>query len=326
MADTIQAALIEKIRSYRRIILSRHLRPDGDAVGGTLGFKRVLSLSFPEKEVYVINGDYSEDMAFLGSEDRQLPDELYKEALVIVLDTGSADRISNPKYAMGRELMVIDHHIERHPYGDIAWVEPDRSSLCEMLAALCAAFPQTLHLNAQAATCLYAGMVTDSGRFKYESVTGETLRLAAMLLDTGVDMQTLYAHLYLDEYRALKFHAYVLNRMQLTTSGVAHFFISQKAQASFGLTSEEACNAISYLGGLKDSLIWIAFIENPDGTIRVRLRSRFVTVNELAEAFGGGGHACASGATLDKRSRMRPLLRQADALLEAYKAEHTGWM
>ena len=92
-------------------------------------------------------------MAFLGSEDRQLPDELYKEALVIVLDTGSADRISNPKYAMGRELMVIDHHIERHPYGDIAWVEPDRSSLCEMLAALCAAFPQTLQLNVQAAVC-----------------------------------------------------------------------------------------------------------------------------------------------------------------------------
>lgn len=318
--------ILNTIKAYDHIIISRHKQPDGDAVGSTLGLQRVLKASFPQKDVRVINEDKSEYMAFLGAEDEQVPDECYKDALVIVLDTGGAERISNSKYSFGHQLMVIDHHLELAPYGDINWVEPERSSLCEMIAALCAAYPEELIVDSQAATCIYTGMVTDSGRFRYEGVTGDTLRLAAFLLDKGIDTETLYAHLYLDEYKEMKFHAYVLNRMKVTEHGVAYMHITEKAKQQFGLSSEQACNAISYLGSLKDSLIWLAFIDNEDGTVRVRLRSRFVTVNELGEKYNGGGHACASGATLYNKRQIPLLIRDADKILEEYKASHDGWL
>lgn len=319
-------AVYGAIERYDRIIITRHKRPDGDAVGSTLGLKRVLKASFPQKDVRVINEDTSEYMAFLGAEDAQIEDVEYKDALVIVLDTGSADRISNCKYGLGKELLVIDHHLELAPYGDINWVEPERSSLCEMIAALCAAYPDTLVVDSQAATCIYAGMVTDSGRFKYEGVTGDTLRLAAFLLDRGIDTETLYANLYLEEYKEIKFHAHVLQKMKVTEHGVGYMHITEKAKDDFDLSSEQACNAVSYLGSLKGSLIWLAFIDNEDGTVRVRLRSRFITVNELAEKYGGGGHACASGATLRNKRQISQVIRDADELLKAYKESHQGWL
>ena len=227
---------------------------------------------------------------------------------------------------LAKEVAVIDHHIEPEPFGNVSWVEPDRSSACEMIADFYAAFKDELKMDADAATKIYAGMVTDSGRFRYESVTGETLRLAAMLIDMGIDLERLYANLYLSEYEELKYHSFVLNKMRLTKNGVAHFYISLDAQKKFGLTAEQACEAVSYLGGLKGSIIWLAFIENADGTVRVRLRSRFVTVNKLAEKYGGGGHACASGATLKNRYGIRKVLADADGLIAEYKANNTDWM
>ena len=324
MNTAIKRKLLEKIKQYRKIIISRHLRPDGDAVGSTLGLKGMLKLTYPEKEVLVINGDYGGYTAFLGQEDAQRDDEYYADALSIIIDTGTPDRISNKKHSLAKEVAVIDHHIEPEPFGDISWVEPDRSSACEMIADFYAAFKDELKMDADAATKIYAGMVTDSGRFRYESVTGETLRLAAMLIDMGIDLERLYANLYLSEYEELKYHSFVLNKMRLTKNGVAHFYISLDAQKKFGLTAEQACEAVSYLGGLKGSIIWLAFIENADGTVRVRLRSRFVTVNKLAEKYGGGGHACARGATL--KNRIRKVLADADGLIAEYKANNTDWM
>ena len=80
------------------------------------------------------------------------------------------------------------------------------------------------------------------------------------------------------------------------------------------------------MDSIKDSLIWLAFIDNSDGTIRVRLRSRFVTVSEIAEAYGGGGHACAAGATVGSPKEMRKLLADADKRLGDYKANNEGWL
>ena len=80
------------------------------------------------------------------------------------------------------------------------------------------------------------------------------------------------------------------------------------------------------MDSIKGSLIWIAFIEAEDGTIRVRLRSRFVTISEVAERYGGGGHACASGATVHSRKEMKALLADADARLADYKESNEGWL
>ena len=118
----------------------------------------------------------------------------------------------------------------------------------------------------------------------------------------------------------------MLNKLKLTKNGVAYIYISLDAQRRFGLTSEQASNSVAYLNSLKGSIIWIAFIENEDGSIRVRLRSRFVTINQLAESYGGGGHAQASGATIYSLAEMRGFVRRADKLIEQYKSENDDWL
>ena len=132
--------IFEKIKEYDRIVIFRHKRPDGDAVGSTLGLRGILRLSFPHKEIVVNNTDYSDYVGFLGDEDAPCSDEFYAEALGIVIDTATEDRVSNPRYNLCSELCKIDHHIPKEAYGDYQWVEEHRSSACEMIAAFYAAF------------------------------------------------------------------------------------------------------------------------------------------------------------------------------------------
>lgn len=323
----VKKAILEKIREYKSIIISRHVRPDGDAVGSTLGLARILRLTFPEKQVYVVNGDYAEYTAFLGNEDAQPDAACYAGSLAIVIDTATPDRISNKSWQSAREVIKIDHHIDVAPYGDIAWVEEHRSSACEMIADFYMTFREELKIDREAATCIYAGMVTDSGRFRFRSVSGETLRCAAALLDLGVDTDTLFAHLYLEKLDAFRFRAYVYENIKMTPHGVAYIYVDREMKERFSLTDEEASNVVSCLDSIKGSIIWLAFIDNADGaTIRVRLRSRFVTVDKLANKYRGGGHDCASGATLMSPDELPLLLADADALIADYKENNGGWM
>ena len=326
MKKEVMQAILQKIKEYNRIIITRHFRPDGDAIGSTKGLQAILKLTYPEKEIYLLNEDSSEYLAFLGGESQPIEDEKYADALCIVLDTGNVERISNKKYALCKELIKIDHHIDHTPYGDLSWVEEHRSSACEMVAAFYAAFQDELKIDKQAATYIYTGMVTDSGRFRFREVSGETMRLAGLMLDQGIDTETLYAHLYLREFESFKFEAFVHEHMRITPAGVATVYISQATQSEFGLSGEEASSCVSYMDSIKGSLIWLAFIENADGSIRVRLRSRFVTVSELAEGYNGGGHACAAGATVYSVEEMDRLIAEADLLLKNYKENNDGWL
>lgn len=319
-------AVLDKIKAYDTILIFRHFRPDGDAVGSTKGLAAMLKLSFPDKKIHLQNNDFSDYLAFLGPEDEPLSDDVYATALGIVVDTATPDRVSNQRFSLCRELIKIDHHIPVNSYAPTEWVEEERSSSCEMIAAFYDAFSDELQLNSEAATYIYTGMVTDSGRFRFRSVSGETMRLAGMLLNFGVDTDVLYAHLYLRDFDSFKFEAHVHKKMKITENGVASLYVSQAMQEQFNLTSEEASATVSYMDSIKGALIWIAFIENGDGSTRVRLRSRFVTINQLAEKYHGGGHACASGAVVHSRREANALIRDADALLKEYKESHEGWL
>ncbi len=318
--------IFDKIKEYDRIIIFRHKRPDGDAVGATKGLREILRLTYPEKEIYLINNDFSNYVSFLGDEDAPIADELYRDALGIVIDTATTERISNPKWEMCRELCKIDHHIDIKPYGDYVWVEEERSSACELIAAFYDAFRDELKINKAAATYIFTGMVTDTGRFRFRSVSGDTMRYAGMLLDLGVNTDVQYAHLYLKDFHTLKFQSHVYKKMKITENGVAYLFVDRAMQKKFGLSLEEASASVSYMDSIKNSLIWLAFIDCGDGTIRVRLRSRFVTVNEIAEKYNGGGHDCASGATVYSKKEMKALIADADRRLKEYKATHEGWL
>ena len=328
MNREVKEQILQKIKEYDRIMLFRHVRNDGDCVGATKGLKEIIKSTWPEKEVYLIDEETAQYLAFMGPEDEPVADELYADALGIVLDTASEARISNKKYKLCRELIKIDHHIPLENYGDLSWVEEERSSACEMIVDFYRTFPDELKLTSLAATHLYTGMVTDSGRFKYSGVSGETMRNAAALLDVGVDTDTLFARLYLEAYEYLKFKAHIYQRMQITENGVACIYIDKGMQEEFGLSLEQASACVGNLDSIRGCICWIAFIENGDEeqSIRVRLRSRFVHINGVAEKYRGGGHACASGATVYGQAEVEALLQDADAVVKEYKETHEGWL
>ena len=326
MKNEKMQTILDKIKEYDKIIIFRHKRPDGDAVGSSMGLAEILRASFPEKHVHVANCDSSEFLAFLNAREEELSDEYYADALGIVVDTATAARISNPKYSLCRELVKIDHHIPVESYADYEWVEEERSSLCEMIACFYDTFSDELKINSSAATYIYTGMVTDSGRFRFRGVSGDTMRLAGRMLDVGIDTEIIYANLYLKDFDIFKFEAYAHKKMKISENGVAYLYVDRAMQKKFLLSSEDASATVSLMEKIRGSLIWIAFIDNPDGSIRVRLRSRFVTVSELAEKYHGGGHACASGATVYSKKEMRALLADADALLREYKKNNEGWL
>ena len=324
--SNVKQLIFDKIKEYDHIMLFRHIRLDGDCVGSTTGLKGLIEATWPQKQVLLIDDQHSDFLEFMNKTDADVADDIYAQSLGIVIDTATTNRISNPKYALCKELIKIDHHIERDPYASICWVEEERSSACEMIAAFYDEFKDELVMTQQAATSIYAGMVTDSGRFQYAEVTGDTMRYAGLMLDQGVDTERLFAHLYLRDFESLKFKAYIYENMQRTENGVAYLYISQEMQERFQLTFETASAAISYLDSIKGCLCWLAFIEAPDGAIRVRLRSRFVTINSVAEHYRGGGHACASGATVYGADEVQALISEADEVVRAYKESHHGWM
>lgn len=324
----IKQTILNKIKENDTIFLFRHVRNDGDCVGATKGLKSLITASWPEKTVYIIDADTAKYLEFMGPEDAEVPDERYASALGIVLDTASEARISNRKYTLCKELIKIDHHIPLENYGCLQWVEEERSSCCEMIVDFYRTFKDQLVLNSEGATHLYTGMVTDSGRFKYDGVTGETLRCAAELLDVGVDTQTLFARLYLEAFEYLKFKAAIYERMQVTPNGVAWIYVDKAMQREFNLNLEQSSAVVGNLDSIRGCISWIVFIETGDEqqSIRVRLRSRFVHINPIAEKYHGGGHACASGATVYSVEEMQDLLRDADALVKEYKETHEGWL
>lgn len=318
--------ILNKIKEYNKIILFRHFRPDGDAVGSTKGLATIIKETYPEKTVLLQNSDFSEYLEFLGPEDAPIADEEYADALGIIIDTATLKRVSNKKYSLCREIIKIDHHIPIESYGVLEWVEELRSSASEMIAAFYDTFSDELKLTTEAATYIYCGMVTDSGRFRFRDVSGETMRLAGIMLNAGVDTDMLFAHLYLKDFNDFKFESYARRKMVISENGVVSLFVSKRMQKKWNLSKEDASASVSYMDSIKNSLIWIAFIEGDNGEIRVRLRSRFVTVSELAEKYSGGGHACAAGATVYSKKQMNTLLSEADALLGKYKSENEGWL
>ncbi len=326
MNEDIKRKILDKITAYNTIIVSRHIRPDGDAIGSTKGLVKVLRDTFPNKNIYLVNEDYSDYLAFLGGED-VVDESVYKDALQIVIDTATVDRISNTNFNKAKEIIKIDHHIDVKPYGDIAWIEDFRSSACEMIADFLLTFKDELKLSAEAATYVYCGMVTDSGRFRFEGVCGETMRLAGFILDLGVDTEKLYAHLYIEDFDTLKLKSFVYDNIKITPNGVAYIYMSKEIQEKFNLTLEAASNVVSDLNSIRGSLIWVAFIDNvAKNNIRVRLRSRFLGINDLAIKYHGGGHNMAAGATVYSQEEMQNLIADADKLLGEFKSTNGDWL
>ncbi len=316
----IKQEILNKIKAYDTIIIHRHIRPDGDCMGSTLGLRSILRNSFPNKRILSAGYDTVKYLDFLGKED-VVPEEYYQDALVIVVDTSNASRIAGGNYNKGKELIKMDHHIETEKYGMINYVRESFPSTSILIMDFFETFKSELKMDVEGARALYVATITDTGRFRYNSVNGDTLRLAGNMLDYGFNTDDIYANLHIKDKEILKLQGYVLNHFKTSPNGVSYIYLNERIQKKFGVSNEDASALVNVLDSIRGSLIWILFIDI-EGVIRVRLRSRYTGVVEIAQRYNGGGHFQASGAMAKNKREMKQMVKEADEALRLYKLEH----
>jgi phosphoesterase RecJ-like protein len=286
--------IYDKIVEYDSIIIQRHRAPDLDALGSQFGLYKSLKKTFPSKSIHVV-GDITEKYLFMG-EMETLTDEEFKKSLVIVLDSGSRELISDSRYEIADFFIKIDHHVNRDPYGDICCVKEDYSSTCEIIVEFIKDFD--LVMDQDIATTLYYGMVTDSGRFLYNSISQRTFELAAYLFSFGLDVDSIYPNIYTQSEETVRLRGYFMQNFirEGNVAFLKHTYDELVAfDFDFFTMSRGMVNVMSGVEGID---IWCNFTEKSKNEIICELRSSKHPIVEVATKYGGGGHVLACGCTL----------------------------
>jgi len=304
--------VIEAIKSHEVIIIHRHAYPDGDAIGSQVGMKNLITENFPDKTVYLA-GDPAGRYSFVeGSTPDELADDTFAGALSIVLDTPERGMIADERFRLADESVRFDHHIFVEKWCDIELIDSDCESCCGLIVDF--ATTAGLKINKNAADALFTGLTTDSGRFRYDSVTGNTMRRAAVLLDSGADSQTIYGNLYREDLSRVKMRASFVMKAKFTEHNVGYLFNTAEEVAALGVdTFTVSRGMVNVMADIKGVNIWVNFTESERGVL-CELRSSSCNINPIAVKYGGGGHAKASGATLKDFDEAKKMLAELDEM------------
>ena len=307
--------LFEKIKEYDTIIIHRHNNPDGDALGSQIGLKNIIKENFPEKTVYVV-GDMTARFAFMeDSEMDTVDDSVYENALAIVLDTSASALISDDRYKTAKETARMDHHIFCEKICNVEVTDTSYESCCGLVTEFAVA--TGLKLNSLAAKSLYTGMVTDSGRFRYDSTTSKTFRLASRLLEEKFDTGEVYAGLYADDFEHVRLRAQFILKIRFTECNVGYIYTENEEAKSYGVSTFTISRGmVGTMGDLRGVDIWVNFTETDDGVL-AELRSSKYNINPIAVKYGGGGHQKASGATLKNREEAMSMLEDLNEIIRS---------
>lgn len=306
--------ILNKIKAAETIIIHGHKRPDGDCYGSQFGLKDIIKTTYPNKHVYVV-GQTSNYVDFVGKVD-EITDDKYANALVIVVDTATIDRVSDPRYNMGSYLIKIDHHIPIDNYGDLRWVDTNFPSCSQMIAYFYNHFKDELKMTKEGAIALYTGMVTDTGRFRYRGVSKVTHQLAGMLLEKGVDVEYVDKHLSRESLDMVALKGYVYSNY-VAADGFIYIKMTRDVIDKYGISDEQAASVVNSLSGIDGYPVWALFLEYED-EIRIRLRSSGPDIDKLANTYEGGGHAKASGCRLESWKQLDAFVKDAEAVVKEY--------
>lgn len=305
---------LELLKKYDTVIIHRHTNPDGDAMGSQIGLKNLLLDNFPEKKVYAV-GDSAGRFSFMdGSVMDEISDETYKGALAVILDSAEHSLVSDDRYTLAEKTLRIDHHIFCEKFADVEIVETAYESCAGLVTHLAREWGLTI--NTSAAKALFTGIVTDSGRFRYDSTTPRTFSDAAFLLEKGFNPTEIYDKLYVDDFSMIKMRAGFILDIQFTENNVAYIYSDRKKVVGLGVSdftvSRGMVNVMAEIRGVD---VWVNFTESTDGTVLAELRSRNLDINKIAVKYGGGGHLKASGASLKDKAQAMEMLADLDKLV-----------
>ena len=296
-------AAVDAIGEAKSVALACHINPDGDAMGSLLAMS--LALRTLGKTTYPTWGSPQvaapPSLMFMpGADTLVQPSDIPEVDLFVALDCGAAHRLGDlEKAAVEHEHSInIDHHPGNDNFGTLNVVVDFASSTAEIVAFLLK--DAGVEFNHDIATCLYTGVVTDTGRFQYGNSSPQTLRLAANLLSYGVQAPKIALEVFESApFSYLKLLGRVLERAKLfETERFVYSWITRADLDDTGVGADETDLLIDAVRATRDADVAAIFNEQKDGNYRVSLRSKgSVSVGEIARANGGGGHELAAGYT-----------------------------
>lgn len=289
------------LQEAETIAIAGHVHPDGDSYASVLGLG--LALQDAGKKVDMLAEEQIAHFCYLPQFASLRPvDEASKYDLFIRVDLGDTQRMGRSEISLANSKHSInfDHHLSNDGSCEYAILDPKASSTCEIIAAFL--LEQNWTISPDAATALYAGIITDSNRFLYDTASARTLRLAADLLDCGADAKSVFFHEYQNEKaNRIAFEGAVVEQAEALHGGRVQLAnITRTLIAHYDLEMPEAEGVVDTLRNLQGVEVAVILKEQTENIQKVSLRSKeYVNVAEIAKIFGGGGHTKAAGATIE---------------------------
>ena len=306
--------LFELINTSPIITIFRHVHPDCDAVGSQFGLINWIQENWPDKKVYALGLEYCQQGNCWPQSDSVKKEDL-QNSLAFVLDTATQERIDDSSYRQAKAIVKIDHHPDLHPFGDHQYIFTDSASTCEILTTFFRQHPEQA-ISQKTAEYLYRGILTDTLSFHTSNTTGHSLETAGWLSQFDVRIPELYRELFDQSLEDFKFANMIRNSVQIREGRLAYRIVSMKEMNEWAMQAKDVKNFIEEFSSVREFEIYTIFIEKLENGKTVydgSLRSKHVTINDIAEEFHGGGHANACGVKGLSMAKVDALL---DALYE----------
>ena len=316
MLITLQQAL-EELKKADSFLITTHASPDGDAIGSMLGLHHFL-LDLGKTDITSAAHDaVPKVFSWLPLADKVIPpqDMRVQYDLVVIIDVAQRNRIGNivTKLAENQRVLVLDHHLEETPCGDVNFMDHTLASASEIVVQLY--IEANIPLSKAAAECTYVGLATDTGGFRYANTNERAFAHAEQMVMTGINVAEISSRVFDDVTpKTLALTKIVLNALQISECGrFAHSTLTQADMDSVGATGEDLDGLVNYTRNIEGVVVGILFRELPNNKTKVSMRSKTgFDSNQCLNPFGGGGHAGAAGASIDQ-----PIAQCRTAVLDA---------
>lgn len=308
--------LLIEIKKHNKIIIHRHQKPDGDALGSQLGLKEIISYNFPNKIVLSYGSreeiEKNSIKNIFKDEFDKISDDDYKDSLVIVVDTANIERIEGKNFYLGLSVIKIDHHRTSEEFGDFEIIEDDVSSTSEIITRF--ARVTKLKISKKAATFLLTGMITDTGRFMYNSVKSETFYEASILLESGAKPSNITNVLNDRDINFIRLQGKILTDLEYK-NGISSYMMPKNMHKKYNVDYDSASSSIFMLMSFSEAnyAIYSTF-DNENNIWKGSLRSRKKPINKIAEEHNGGGHEMAAGFKVKDKKEFKVILEKLKSL------------
>ncbi len=296
--------LLKEIKLFEKIIIHRHKKPDGDALGSQMGLAHLIRDNFDDKKVMIVGSKTEFEKTSLKNifKDKfdNPTDDDYKDALVIVVDTANVERIEGDNFFKGKLIYKVDHHASAEKFGDKELILNKISSTAQIISTFAA--EAKLTISKKAAEYLLTGMITDTGRFMFNSVDSKTFEQVINLMDAGAKIYMLVNSLNDRNINFIRLQGEVLSNFKIK-NGVAYYMMPKGLHKKYGVDYGSASSMV-FLLMMANEVKYALFssYDSKDKVWKASLRSRAKAINKIAEKHNGGGHNMAAGLKIkDKK-------------------------